>query len=516
MIQLLPVFGQNCEVDFPGTAVRTFSGACGGSSSANLTLGKNTYMGNGDIFVFDAPAIINITGNIDVNAQGSGKIVIPAGVRVNLGGNFKLDSKNSGCTSANPCTFEIEVNGYANFTHHFDNNIVTLVWSGTGTVVVDDKLKNSSNGCMECAAGGCPTFQVNSSDCTDDGSGCSDSDFCAAILNPCSSDETDPVITGCSDITVNANASCQAVVSWNAPSFTDNCPDASITLTTSKQPGSTFAKGTTVVSYKATDAAGNIATCSFNVNVVDNVLPVITGCPADITVNANASCQAVVNWTVPSLANTCAGVTLTSNKTPGSTFATGVTVVTYTARDADGRTTTCSFDVSVVDAPSFTGCPSDIIKDATDAGTASVDWMVPTAQAACDDFQMISTHRPGDVFPIGQTLVEYTATTDNGAFSSCSFTVTITIPEIVANEVITPDGDNKNDVWLIENIEEFPDNHVIIFDRWGSSVFKANAYNNSSISWNGQNVPTGTYYYTLIVKMAGSKIEKKGFVELVK
>jgi gliding motility-associated-like protein len=408
-------------------------------------------------------------------------------------------------------------------------------------------------------------------------------------------DNLPPVITGCSDITATANASCQAVVNWSAPSFTENCSNGSITLVTSKPPGSTFDKGTTVVTYKATDAAGNIATCSFNVNVVDNAPPIITGCPTDITMNANASCQAVVSWTIPSLANNCAAtltsnkkpgstfdkgttlvtytatnaagetatcsfnvtvieaapqltdcptsitvtagpscqaivnwiaptvmdncvdVTLTSNKTPGTIFEKGTTVVTYTATDVNGKTANCSFEVSVIDAaPLFTSCPSDITKDATDAGMAFVDWAVPTAEASCDNFQMTATHRPGDIFPIGQTLVEYTATSDNGVFSTCSFMVTITLPQIIANEVLTPDGDNKNDVWLIENIEKFPDNHVIVFDRWGSVVFRVNAYNNSSIAWNGLNLPTGTYYYTLSVNVLGSKIEKKGFIELIK
>src|SRR5690606_118413 len=99
--------------------------------------------------------------------------------------------------------------------------------------------------------------------------------------------------------TVNVAASgCNSQpVSWVPPSANDNCVLSS--FTSSRAPGAAFPKGTTTVTYTATDAAGNIATCSFDVNVVDNTAPVISGCPADITVNANASCQAVVNWTAP-------------------------------------------------------------------------------------------------------------------------------------------------------------------------------------------------------------------------
>ena len=108
-------------------------------------------------------------------------------------------------------------------------------------------------------------------------------------------DNTNPVIAGCpSNITVSANASCQAMVNWTAPTVSDNCGGA-LTLIPTKNPGTVFNLGTTLVTYTATDAAGNTSTCSFNVIVQDNTNPVIAGCPSNITVSANASCQATVN-----------------------------------------------------------------------------------------------------------------------------------------------------------------------------------------------------------------------------
>jgi hypothetical protein len=87
LVRGLSALCQNCDVDFPGTASRNFSSTCGGPSSSNITLGKNTNMGNGDIFTFNIP-YVHVIGNIDVNAQGSGKIVIPVGVTVDVDGNF--------------------------------------------------------------------------------------------------------------------------------------------------------------------------------------------------------------------------------------------------------------------------------------------------------------------------------------------------------------------------------------------------------------------------------------------
>ncbi len=153
-----------------------------------------------------------------------------------------------------------------------------------------------------------------------------------------------------------------STVNWTAPTVSDNCA-GTLTLTTTKNPGTVFNLGTTVVTYTATDAAGNTSTCSFNVTVQDNTNPVIAGCPSNITVNANASCQATVNWTIPTVSDNCGGtLTLTSTKNPGTLFNLGTTPVTYTATDAAGNTSTCSFNVIVQDntGPVIAGCPANI------------------------------------------------------------------------------------------------------------------------------------------------------------
>ena len=70
-------------------------------------------------------------------------------------------------------------------------------------------------------------------------------------------DNSAPVIAGIpANITVgNTTGSCNATVTWTAPTATDNC--AGVTLTTNHASGSVFSLGTTTVTYTATDAAGN-------------------------------------------------------------------------------------------------------------------------------------------------------------------------------------------------------------------------------------------------------------------
>ncbi len=73
---------------------------------------------------------------------------------------------------------------------------------------------------------------------------------------------------------------------------------------------------------------------------------------------------------------------------------------------------------------------------------------------------------------------------------------------------ISPNGDGKNDVWKIKNIEKYPDNTVLIFNRWGDKLREFANYNNTSRSWDGKNekgqfLPDGTYFYILEVKNVG-------------
>lgn len=88
--------------------------------------------------------------------------------------------------------------------------------------------------------------------------------------------------------------------------------------------------------------------------------------------------------------------------------------------------------------------------------------------------------------------------------------------------LVTPDGDNLNDFWVITGIENFPNAEVTIFNRWGNMVFNASPYNND---WAGEvnkgvnvgdgsgTLPTGTYFYVIELNDGESK-PFKGYLEL--
>ena len=93
-----------------------------------------------------------------------------------------------------------------------------------------------------------------------------------------------PVITCPANITVNTTlGACTAPVSYTVTA-TDNCPGVTTALVSGLASGAAFPMGVTTVTHRATDASGNIATCSFTVTVNDAQLPVITAQPANRTV----------------------------------------------------------------------------------------------------------------------------------------------------------------------------------------------------------------------------------------
>jgi gliding motility-associated-like protein len=58
--------------------------------------------------------------------------------------------------------------------------------------------------------------------------------------------------------------------------------------------------------------------------------------------------------------------------------------------------------------------------------------------------------------------------------------------------VITPNGDGINDVFVITNADKYPNNSLIVFNRWGKKVFEQTNYDNT---WDGGNLSDGVYYF---------------------
>ncbi|GAB1463372.1 T9SS type B sorting domain-containing protein [Pedobacter sp.] len=89
------------------------------------------------------------------------------------------------------------------------------------------------------------------------------------------------------------------------------------------------------------------------------------------------------------------------------------------------------------------------------------------------------------------------------------------IGDIKVPNVITPNGDGKNDEFKIDGIELYKENSLAIFNRWGNEVFRSSGgYKNN---WNGEGLSEGTYYYVLkLVSKEGANSSVTGWITLLR
>jgi len=182
----------------------------------------------------------------------------------------------------------------------------------------------------------------------------------AGLTKTCSfkvtvNDQQPPSITCPQSISTTTTAGqCTSLpVTYTTPTATDNCmpPGPALARLTGFASGQPFPEGATVVVWRATDASGLTATCSFTVTVNDLTPPVIT-CPPNISTTGsviNGACVAVVAFPNATATDNCevTSVILTVGLASYSVFPLGVTTDVWRATDDVGNTSTCWHTVTV-------------------------------------------------------------------------------------------------------------------------------------------------------------------------
>jgi hypothetical protein len=175
-------------------------------------------------------------------------------------------------------------------------------------------------------------------------------------------------------------------------------------------------------------------------------------------------------------------------------------------------TTTASYCTDVPDLSQGTGSIDTVI-DPNDVSTDSIIWVDLSTNAVVANSSYVYGLFPG--------FYEATLVTTQG----CVATGTAEIPtEIRAYNLVTRNGDQQNDRFVVDCLSLFPNNNVKIFNRSGVLVYEIDGYNNvdkvfqglgeNGIYASGKDLPVGTYFY-IIDKRDGSK-PRTGYLELVK
>jgi gliding motility-associated-like protein len=207
------------------------------------------------------------------------------------------------------------------------------------------------------------------------------------------------------------------------------CPGSSVTLSAPTSTSYLWSTGVTTQEITV-NTTGNYTVTITNANgcsassapisilVQDSILPVLI-VPANVSTTVNSGCFATnVNIGTATATDNCSGiVTITNNVSAGSIFPIGVTTVTWTATDAFGNSSTATQTVTVSDtiAPVF-GSVAVITTNAGIACTATVVLPTPLVTDNCPGTLITITNNApiGGVFPLGTTLVTWTATDASG------------------------------------------------------------------------------------------------------
>ena len=402
------------------------------------------------------------------------------------------------------CTFKVMVDSIAPSVT-CPNNITAFATAGTCDAEVSWTASTFSDDCgIEAVISTLTspsTFDVggpyNISTVVIDSAGNSAScNFQVTVL-----DTISPVIIGCPPVDVVVTGipnSCGGIVTWTAPSGTDNCPGVNVMST--RNSGDTLFV-TETITYTFTDASGNTSTCAFEVEIEnsDTGPPTII-CPPDTIILADpGQCAQIYEWPDLMVTDDCSDVQYSCTYDSGDSFSVGSTIVTCIAIDAQGNDANCNFTITVNDdTPPTIDCPQAILAFASDpdeCGKVVDNWPDPVVGDLCDPNPMISSDfNPGDFFDVGTTLVTYTATDNSGNTSSCFFTVTV-------DDIYVPIIDCPGDIVVSPGIPPDPFIADLIFN---ANCDSAQIVFNNPIA--DDNCPSDTIYSQPIGISSGTMV----------
>ncbi len=215
-------------------------------------------------------------------------------------------------------------------------------------------------------------------------------------------------------------------------------------------PGTILPLGRRTVRCQVIDLQGNKECCSFEVEVVDTTPPALSVPAERIVVDCAGGDDAVVNYPAPVATDICdRDVEIICDPPSGSVFPVGATTVTCVASDDSGNSSEATFVVEVVaDAEPLLYCAGDVTAEATEPGGATVEFPLPMLSLSCETPATVECDPPsGSLFPLGETTVRCTATTDAGDMYQCEFVVNIvdtTPPAVVCPSDITVECTSEN------------------------------------------------------------------------
>lgn len=325
--------------------------------------------------------------------------------------------------------------------------------------------------------------------------------------------------TYCAELTDANGCTAQACTTLFEPAVlvaTANPTDAACGLANGSVDGGASG-GSTPYSYSWNNSAtsedlGNITPDTYTLTVTD-----VNGC--------TATAQAVVNGTAALLANTSTvGVTCNGEENGSATIepangqapysflwsngATTATVnglladtYTVTATDANGCTWNGSVTIAQPDVLVLSGEALERDNGFNLSGYFSNDGSITVeATGGTPEFTYAWSNGATTAAVNGLAAGEYNVVITDA--NGCTAELTFLLDQPMDLEMptgYTPNGDGSNDLYVVHGLEGFPENTLVVFNRWGNVVYERLNYKND---WNGENnggetLPNGTYFVIL-------------------
>jgi gliding motility-associated-like protein len=274
----------------------------------------------------------------------------------------------------------------------------------------------------------------------------------------------------------------------------------------------------------ATGICGRADTSFFEI-IVPNHAPLTLDLGADRTVR----CIGDVATTIATTTGGAPGLRFTWNNQQPSVYANQFSIpinvsqdVVVVARDTCFRTVRDTIRYSIpnyaqltlVTGPDTTACPNNraplSVVASFGEGTYSYLWTALSgtdiiSSSTSDTSSVIVTSNHNYLIKVTDFCGTEAIDTVNLNIRDCN----IDIPNI-----FTPNGDGVNNKFKILGLNEYPNNKVIIFDRWGKKVKEVTNYNDEN-AWDGADADTGTYFYVVLFEQEGIE-PKNGTVQLLR
>ncbi len=117
--------------------------------------------------------------------------------------------------------------------------------------------------------------------------------------------------------------------------------------------------------------------------------------------------------------------------------------------------------------------------------------------------------------PDEDTRYSVRVTTSDGCFADGYVDVTV-LKGLIIPGAFTPNGDGQNDTWEIKNLEELDSYDIVVYDGFGSEVFRSKSFNPWDGKYGGNDLSVGSYYYLIKYELLGQSEVVTGVISILR